>query len=240
MSTGLDVPDQQAERRAMVDRQVRGRGVVDERVLEAMVVVPRHLFVPEQYRQHAHADRPWPIGHGQTISQPLMVALMIDAARFVGEGWGSGLRSGRLPDALAARAFEPEASPPGLPAGAGAPHEALQARLRSLAAYLGGRVRLWQAHMGGCESGDLVAQLPWVLALLRCGEGPPLFPLGGTPGFVRVAAITNRFEGPQLRDVGVEGGSLGALPAPHARVEGDWGNSVVREDRASVGELPQV
>ncbi len=102
MSTGLDVPDQQAERRAMVDRQVRGRGVVDERVLEAMVVVPRHLFVPEQYRQHAHADRPWPIGHGQTISQPLMVALMLEAAqladceRVLEVGAGSGYQAALL------------------------------------------------------------------------------------------------------------------------------------------------
>jgi len=102
MGAELDENEYKTQRRAMVDGQVRSRGVVDERVLEAMVAVPRHLFVPEQYRQHAHADRPWPIGHGQTISQPLMVALMLEAARLTpGErvlevGGGSGYQAALL------------------------------------------------------------------------------------------------------------------------------------------------
>ncbi len=65
-----------AARRTMVERDLRGRGIKDERVLAAMEAVPRHLFVPSHLRDLAYADRPLPIGEGQTISQPYMVALM--------------------------------------------------------------------------------------------------------------------------------------------------------------------
>jgi protein-L-isoaspartate(D-aspartate) O-methyltransferase len=60
----------------MVERQLRARGIRDERVLEAMRTVPRELFVPEQLRVHAYEDAALPIGSGQTISQPYMVALI--------------------------------------------------------------------------------------------------------------------------------------------------------------------
>ena len=60
----------------MVTKDIQGRGIEDARVLEAMRKVKRHLFVPEPYRPMAYADRPLPIGEGQTISQPYIVALM--------------------------------------------------------------------------------------------------------------------------------------------------------------------
>ena len=60
----------------MVDRQLRRRGIEDERVLEAMATVPRELFVPEHVRDRAYRDGALPIGHGQTISQPWIVAQM--------------------------------------------------------------------------------------------------------------------------------------------------------------------
>ena len=63
----------------MVERQLRGRDIEDERVLEAMARVPRELFVPEQERERAYADAALPIGHGQTISQPYMVARIAEA-----------------------------------------------------------------------------------------------------------------------------------------------------------------
>jgi len=66
-------------REKMVERQIAARGVVDVRVLAAMRNVPRHLFVPEAYRAAAHDDCPLPIGHGQTISQPYIVASMTEA-----------------------------------------------------------------------------------------------------------------------------------------------------------------
>ena len=69
----------QAQRAAMVDDQLRPRGIEDARVLDAMRAVPRHRFVPEQLRHLAYADRPLSIGRGQTISQPFIVAYMTQA-----------------------------------------------------------------------------------------------------------------------------------------------------------------
>ncbi len=66
------------ERARMVEFQIKARGVKDPRVIEAMLAVPRHLFVPERRRIHSYEDRPLPIGSGQTISQPYIVALMTE------------------------------------------------------------------------------------------------------------------------------------------------------------------
>jgi len=66
----------QVARRRMVKEDIQRRGIDDQRVLQAMLKVKRHLFVPESYRPMAYADRPLPIGEGQTISQPYIVALM--------------------------------------------------------------------------------------------------------------------------------------------------------------------
>ncbi|MCB9925094.1 MAG: protein-L-isoaspartate(D-aspartate) O-methyltransferase [Planctomycetaceae bacterium] len=80
----------------MVDSQLRARGICDERVLEAMLFVPREEFVPEVLQADAYGDWPQPIGAGQTISQPYTVAYMAQAAQLRGEekvlevGTGSG------------------------------------------------------------------------------------------------------------------------------------------------------
>ena len=66
-------------REEMVERQVRARGVRDQRVLQAMRKVPREAFLPEPLRRHAYEDRPLPLDEGQTISQPFMVAFMVEA-----------------------------------------------------------------------------------------------------------------------------------------------------------------
>jgi len=86
----------------MVEVQIRARGVNDERVLAAMRKVPRHLFVPEELRTFAYGDEPLPIGEGQTISQPYIVAYMTEALRLSGEekvlevGTGSGYQTAVL------------------------------------------------------------------------------------------------------------------------------------------------
>ena len=86
----------------MVDRQLRGRDVVDERVLEAMERVPRELFVPDDIADHAYDDAALPIGHGQTISQPYMVARICEALALRGHervldvGTGSGYQAAVL------------------------------------------------------------------------------------------------------------------------------------------------
>ena len=66
-------------RMAMVDAQLRARGIRDQRVLEAMTRVPRHQFTPERYRDQAYEDHPLPIAEDQTISQPYIVAIMLEA-----------------------------------------------------------------------------------------------------------------------------------------------------------------
>lgn len=71
--------DRQSERDAMVDRQIADRGVRNERVLAAMRRVPREAFVPPEMADMAYGDGPLPIGEGQTISQPYIVALMAEA-----------------------------------------------------------------------------------------------------------------------------------------------------------------
>lgn len=68
-----------ARRRTMVELQLRARGIRDERVLAAMSHVPRHEFVAVDYRDQVHEDHPIPIGEGQTISQPYIVAIMLQA-----------------------------------------------------------------------------------------------------------------------------------------------------------------
>jgi len=68
----------QKVRQRMVREQIVARGITNQRVIQAMINVPRHLFVPEAYERMAYEDRPLPIGEGQTISQPYIVALMTD------------------------------------------------------------------------------------------------------------------------------------------------------------------
>jgi protein-L-isoaspartate(D-aspartate) O-methyltransferase len=96
-----------AERQAMVREQLERRGVADPRVLAAMATVPRHEFVPEDLRAYAYEDRPLPIGFGQTISQPYIVAAMSEAVRLEGTervleiGTGSGYQAAVLAELCA-------------------------------------------------------------------------------------------------------------------------------------------
>ena len=70
--------DYAQQRKLMVEQQIVSRGVKDKKVLDAMNSVPRHLFVPVEYRRGSYFDQPLPIGSGQTISQPYIVALMTE------------------------------------------------------------------------------------------------------------------------------------------------------------------
>ncbi len=89
-------------REKMVETQIKARGVKDTRVLEAMLKVPRHLFVEEALRDQAYGDFPLPIGEGQTISQPYIVAIMTEALKLKGNervlevGTGSGYQTAIL------------------------------------------------------------------------------------------------------------------------------------------------
>ena len=109
-------PDWSAERREMVERQLRRRGLRDQRVLDAMLAIPREEFVPLESRVSACQDAPISIGYGQTISQPYMTALMAQELQLTGAetvleiGAGSGYAAAVL-GALALRVIAIEIVP---------------------------------------------------------------------------------------------------------------------------------
>jgi protein-L-isoaspartate(D-aspartate) O-methyltransferase len=96
------VTNEEKERGRMVDEQIVGRGVKDERILAAMRRVPRHEFLPEAIRGMAYADNALPLGEGQTMSQPYMVAIMTEllgptgTERVLEIGTGSGYQAALL------------------------------------------------------------------------------------------------------------------------------------------------
>lgn len=97
-----DMTNFQSDREAMVDTQIKARGIKDDQVLRAMSKVPRHKFVPESMRKYAYNDEPLPIGKGQTISQPYIVAYMTEILELAGKekvleiGTGSGYQAAVL------------------------------------------------------------------------------------------------------------------------------------------------
>ncbi len=105
-----------AARQLMVDSQLRARGISDPRILDAMLRVPRENFVPELYRAEAYEDHPLPIGDDQTISQPYVVAVMLEALQLgptdvvLEVGTGSGYVTALLAE-LAAQVFSIERHP---------------------------------------------------------------------------------------------------------------------------------
>jgi len=84
ISSSGAMPDFAAARNEMVARQIRSRGIISARVLDAMAAVPRHEFVPVAAQALAYSDEALPIGGGQTISQPFIVAAMSDALQLSG------------------------------------------------------------------------------------------------------------------------------------------------------------
>src|SRR3989442_3437085 len=119
-TNGSGGQDEEARFRAarvqMVEQQLRQRGIRDERVLQAMATIPRHLFVPPALRSRAYDDGPLPIGAGQTISQPYIVALMSESLLLTGAetvlevGTGSGYQAAVL-SRLAKRVYSIEILP---------------------------------------------------------------------------------------------------------------------------------
>ncbi len=110
------MPDLTAARQLMVESQLRTRGISDPRVLDAMLHVPRDQFVPAAYRAQAYEDHPLPIGDSQTISQPYIVAVMLESLqlqpsdRVLEVGTGSGYATALLAE-LAAEVFSIERHP---------------------------------------------------------------------------------------------------------------------------------
>ena len=102
MATQIHPDGYAAERQIMVASQLCGRGIRDQRVLDAMALIPRHEFVADEYREQAYEDHPIPIGEGQTVSQPYIVALTLDALslqpsfKMLQIGTGSGYQTALL------------------------------------------------------------------------------------------------------------------------------------------------
>jgi protein-L-isoaspartate(D-aspartate) O-methyltransferase len=102
VAAALAADQYQTRRRVMVEQDIRGRGIRDQRLLDAMQRVPRHLLLDERQRGEAYDDHPLPIGEGQTISQPYVVALMTEslrlrpADRVLEVGTGSGYQAAVL------------------------------------------------------------------------------------------------------------------------------------------------
>ena len=104
--TDIHKKEYMAQRERMVSEQIASRGISDVRVLEAMRSVERHLFIPPEFRFSAYGDHPVSIGHGQTISQPFIVAYMTAALQLKGDervleiGTGSGYQAAVLAELL--------------------------------------------------------------------------------------------------------------------------------------------
>ena len=136
-----------ARRKEMVEEQIVGRGIRDEAVVSAMAKVPRHLFVPEEVRSRAYEDAPQPIGEGQTISQPYIVALMTSLLDLEGGekvleiGTGSGYQAAVLAE-IAGEVYSIEIVP--------SLHERASKTLRELG-YRNVHLRLGNGYAGWKE-----------------------------------------------------------------------------------------
>ncbi|MBI2348870.1 MAG: protein-L-isoaspartate(D-aspartate) O-methyltransferase [Deltaproteobacteria bacterium] len=192
-------------RREMVDRQLRARRIQDPKVLEAMSRVPRHHFVSEQHRGSAYHDRPVPIGEGQTISQPYVVALMSEAAELRGDetvleiGTGSGYQAAVL-SRLVKEVYSVEIIP------------ALAARARENLARLGYRnawIKEGDGFFGWREKGPFDAilvtaaaeKVPAPLWQQLREEGRLVMPLGSERQGQRLVRIRKKAGKQHLEDI---------------------------------------
>jgi protein-L-isoaspartate(D-aspartate) O-methyltransferase len=177
----------QVAREEMVARQLKGRDITDPRVLAAMARVPRHRFVPEYLSSLAYSDRALPIGSGQTISQPYIVALMSQWAeikpgdKVLEVGTGSGYQGAVLAE-LTDQVFTIELRP-----------ELAEAAAARLAALGYGRVKVkcGDGYQGWPEQAPFVAilvtaaakEVPSALAAQLQEGGRLIIPLGPPEGF---------------------------------------------------------
>jgi protein-L-isoaspartate(D-aspartate) O-methyltransferase len=169
-------------RHRMVEAQVKARGVQDERVLSSMSRVPRHEFVPPEYRAQAYADHPIPIDQGQTISQPFIVAVMLEHLqiqpqdRVLEIGTGSGYMTALLAE-LADKVYSIERHPPL----ANSARELLtRLHYRNIEVIAGDGNRGWPEHAPYHEIAVSAAAMeipPALLAQLREG-GRMIIPIG--------------------------------------------------------------
>ena len=183
----------------MVRQQIEARGVRDPRVVQAMRAVPREQFVPAEVRRHATADSPLPIGHGQTISQPYIVAYMTEllglerSHRVLEIGTGSGYQTAVLAE-LCDRVYSVEIVPELA--------QAAENTLRSLG-YDGPRIRTGDGYQGWPDHApyDRIIvtaappELPQDLIDQLAPEGRLVAPVGANPDAQRIVLVSKDSEG---------------------------------------------
>jgi protein-L-isoaspartate(D-aspartate) O-methyltransferase len=195
-----------AVRQAMVERDIKGRGIRELRLLEVMSRVPRHLFVDEGQRGQAYADHPLPIGEGQTISQPYVVALMTEALRLkpsdrvleigTGSGYQAAVLAGLVKSVFSMEIRKPLA-------------ETAEKRLRALG-YRNVQVRYGDGYFGWKEEGPFDAIIitaaanhipPPLIRQLKEG-GRLIIPLGSTVFSQTLTLLTRRGEQLAMEQLG--------------------------------------
>ena len=198
------LPDYAIARERMVAEQLRGRGIRDERVLAAMARIPRHRFVEEALASRAYGDSALPIGEGQSISQPYMVALMSVALglrggeRVLEVGTGSGYQTAVLAE-LAEKVFSVER--------VRALAERAQHRLGEFG-YYNTRIRVGDGSLGWAEEGPFDAilvtagapRIPEALAAQLAPGGRLVVPVGPEAGQV-LRRIVHRVDGQTVEDL---------------------------------------
>jgi len=195
-----------AERRRMIEKDVAGRGISDAAVLGAMAKVPRHLFVGPAVRDRAYGDHPLPIGEGQTISQPYVVALMTQALRLGPQdrvlevGTGSGYQAAVLAE-IVHDVFTIEIRK--------TLFETAEKTLAGLG-YANIRTRHGDGYFGWSEHGPYDAIIitaaanhipPPLLDQLKEG-GRLILPLGSTVYYQTLTLVTKRSGEPEVEQMG--------------------------------------
>ncbi|MBN1836783.1 MAG: protein-L-isoaspartate(D-aspartate) O-methyltransferase [Spirochaetales bacterium] len=193
------------DRERMVETQIAARGVRDARVLDAMRSVPRHLFVPEELRRQAYQDHPLPIGEGQTISQPYIVALMTELLEpqpddtVLEVGTGSGYQAAVL-SPLVREVYTIEIKP------------LLHERSRELLERLGYdnvRAREGDGYFGWEEAAPFdgimitaaVDHIPPPLLAQLAEDGVMVLPLGNPFGYQNLVVVRKRGRDYEVRQV---------------------------------------
>lgn len=194
-------PERSAERVAMVREQIEARGIDDPRVLAALRRIPRHRFVPAGQRERAHEDNALPLGDGQTISQPYIVALMTAAAaikpgdKVLEIGTGSGYQAALLAE-LGAHVFTIERLPTLASAAASLLHEV---GYREIQTRIGDGTRGWpeEAPFDAILATAAPSEIPRALTEQLAEGGRLVIPVGQDPlpqNLVRVTRRGGHFE----------------------------------------------
>jgi protein-L-isoaspartate(D-aspartate) O-methyltransferase len=207
-STAAPAQDQLAERAAMIETikrharsappAAKGQGI-DPAVLETMGKVPRHLFVPEEVRGAAYRDRPLPIGHGQTISQPFIVALMTDLINLgpgdvvLEIGTGSGYQAAVL-SPLAAKVYSIEIIPE---LGQRAAARLAELRFGNVQVKVGDGYYGWPAHapFNGIVVTAAASHIPPPLVEQLAKGGRMVVPVGGPFATQYLVLVEKRGDG---------------------------------------------